>query len=265
MLHKTSVCIDIKVPTTWADLTQPQLAMLYRVMAKVNTDNASRPFTSPEDCSIQSAAQIAMLCIMQWNNLKTVCPYGSGWLIRSKELKVEFTVSIKELTAVAWHMLWIRKIPPAPVRLDTIDGARAVDPDLDDSFTFDNWLSCETLWQVFLVSHEEECLRRMAEILYHKPGIRLREFERLSVFYWWASLKNLCNERYPNFFIPAPASGDDINEDSLRRSMDSQIRALTKGDITKEALVLSMPAHRALTELDALAKEFDDLNTKYKS
>ena len=45
--------------------------------------------------------------------------------------------------------------------------------------------------------------------------------------------------------------------------MDSQIRALTKGDITKEDAVLSMPCHRALTELDALAREYDDLRTKY--
>lgn len=244
-------------------MSQQQLSLLYRTMSKINTANATRPFTSQADFTIQSAAQIALLCILKWNNLKPICPYGQGWLIHSKSLKQEFPLTIQDLTAVAWHMQWIRTIPPFPVRLETIDGARAVDPDLDDSFTFDNWLSCETLWQVFLVSHEEECIRRMAELLYHKPGIRLREFERLSVFYWWASLKNLCNARYPNFFIPSPAGGEEINEDSLRRSMDSQIRALTKGDITKESLVLAMPAHRALTELDALAKEYDELNTKY--
>lgn len=247
-------------------MSQEQLQQLYIIMSKVNTDNFNRPFTSQADFSIQSAAQIALHCILHWNGLKPVCRYGKGWLIRSKALKQEFPVTARELAPVVLHMKWIRDIPPFPVRLESIDGAKAVDADLDDSFTFDNWLSCETLWQVFLVSHEQECIRRMAELLYHKQGIRLRDFELLSVFYWWASLKNLCNTRYPNFFIPAPtAGGEDINEDSLRRSMDSQIRALTKGDITKEALVLSMPAHRALTELDALAREFDELNTKYKS
>ncbi len=45
--------------------------------------------------------------------------------------------------------------------------------------------------------------------------------------------------------------------------MDAQIRALTKGDITKEEHILSLPAHRALTELDALAREYDELNRKY--
>ena len=37
------------------------------------------------------------------------------------------------------------------------------------------------------------------------------------------------------------------------------------GDITKEETILAMPVHRALTELDALAREFDELNRKYPS
>lgn len=258
------LCIDIKVPQSWSDLTQPQLQFLMRVMTKVNAGNFTRPFRSIDDFSVQSAAQMALHCILKWNSLRVVCRYGSGWLIRSKSLRQEFPVSTQQLTAAVMAMLWIRDIPQFPVRLERVDGAKAVDADLDDTFTFDNWLSCETLWQVFLATNEEDCLRRMAELLYHKQGIRLREFERLSVFYWWASLKNLCNARYPNFFTPSPTGGEDVTEDSLRRSMDSQIRVLTKGDISKEALVLSMPAHRALTELDALAKEFEELNAKYK-
>ena len=46
--------------------------------------------------------------------------------------------------------------------------------------------------------------------------------------------------------------------------MNNQIRALTKGDITKEAQVLAMDVWRALTELDAQAKEYDELKRIYK-
>jgi hypothetical protein len=46
--------------------------------------------------------------------------------------------------------------------------------------------------------------------------------------------------------------------------MKAQIRALTKGDITKESTVLKMDTWRALTELDALAREYDEFNRKYK-
>ena len=44
--------------------------------------------------------------------------------------------------------------------------------------------------------------------------------------------------------------------------MDAQIRALTKGDITKEKEILSLDTWRALTELNAQAKEYKQLNTQ---
>ena len=49
----------------------------------------------------------------------------------------------------------------------------------------------------------------------------------------------------------------------LQESMNAQIRALTKGDITKEKEVLHLDTWRALTELDALAKEAEEFNRKY--
>ena len=45
----------------------------------------------------------------------------------------------------------------------------------------------------------------------------------------------------------------------LQESMDAQIRALTKGDVTKEAEVLQLDTWRALTELNAQAKEYEEL------
>jgi hypothetical protein len=41
--------------------------------------------------------------------------------------------------------------------------------------------------------------------------------------------------------------------------MNAQIRALTKGDITKENTVLKMDVWRALTELDAQAADREEL------
>ena len=50
----------------------------------------------------------------------------------------------------------------------------------------------------------------------------------------------------------------------LRQSMNAQIRALTSGDITKEEAVLSMDTWRALTELDAKAKEVENIKRQTK-
>ena len=55
----------------------------------------------------------------------------------------------------------------------------------------------------------------------------------------------------------------DIGEE-LRQAMNAQIRALTGGDITKEAAILQMDCWRALTELDAKAREAEEMRNQLK-
>jgi uncharacterized protein YbjQ (UPF0145 family) len=49
----------------------------------------------------------------------------------------------------------------------------------------------------------------------------------------------------------------------LQEAMNAQIRALTKGDITKEKEILALDTWRALTELDAQAREYDEMKKIY--
>ena len=90
------------------------------------------------------------------------------------------------------------------------------------------------------------------------------------MFYWWASLKEYFSRLFPNFFVPAsaPEDGNLLGNPKpigkqLRDAMNAQNRALTKGDITKEKEVMAMPTQRALTELDALAEEAEEIKRKY--
>lgn len=256
--------LKLTAPKSWQDLTQDQLAFLLRTIAKVNRANIDRAFRSADDFSAQTAAQVAVYCLFYWNGLKVVTPYDDAWLVAHGGR--ECLVRAEDITAATDALAWVAELPSAPIRLDYIDGAKAVDADLDDSFTFDDWLSCETLWQGYQATKSDKILQQMAEVLYRKPGIHLAEHETLSIFYWWAGLKAYCNSMYPNFFQPVgQGSANAPDREMMRRSMDAQIRALTKGDITKEPVVLAMPAHRALTELDALAREYDELNRKYPS
>lgn len=254
--------LNLTAPVSWKDLSDEQLDYLLRTIAKVNRANLNRHFRSVEDFSAQTAAQVAVYCLFKWNSVKVITPYADAWLVTHDGQ--EFIVKAADIAAATAALAWVAELPDSPVRLDNIDGADAVDAELDDSFTFDDWLTCEALWQGYQIANSDKSLSRMAEVLYRKPDIKLREHETLSIFYWWSGLKNLCNRLYPNFFQSAPpGSAAEPDRDTIRRNMDSQIRALTKGDITKEALILEMPAHRALTELDALAREFDELNRKY--
>ena len=54
-----------------------------------------------------------------------------------------------------------------------------------------------------------------------------------------------------------------ISGSRLQEAMDAQIRALTKGDITKESEILALDTWRALTELNAQAKEYQELKAAY--
>ena len=256
--------LNLTAPASWAKLSQDQLEFLLRTIAKVNRENINRPFHSVDDFSAQTAAQVAVYCLFRWNGIKVITPYADSWHVAHDGH--EYLIRASELAAATAHIAWVAELPSAPVRLDCIDGAHAVDAELDDSFSFDDWLTCEALWQGYQVMKSDKFLQQMAEVLYRKPGIKLQEHQTISIFYWWAGLKARCNQLYPNFFQSAEAGATpEPDRDMLRRNMDAQIRALTKGDITKESIILAMPAHRALTELDALAKEYDDLNRKYPS
>lgn len=255
--------LNLQSPTSWGELTQDQLTYLLKAIAVVNRDTIGHSFRSKEDYSAQVAAQVAIRCLLHWNNVRVITPYADVWLLDHEG--IEYLVSPGDLAAATSMLSWMSKLPEVPVRLDHIDGAAAVSADIEEDLSFDDYLACEALWQVWQTTQADSLLRDMAAILYRKEDIVLKDFEYLSIFYWWAGLKNMLSGRYPNFFQVSPVESaiPHVDELTLRRSMDSQIRALTKGDITKEKTILSLPAIRALTELDALAREYEELNRKY--
>lgn len=257
--------INLTVPISWVDLSQDQLRFLLATIAQVGDTNHNTPFASLDDFSAQTSAQVATYCLLKWNNLQFVCPYADGWLLSYGGN--EFCLDAETIASAISALSWINSLPEQPVRLEVVDGANALDADLDSGFSFDDWLSCENLWQHYQISHSEQPLIKMAEILYRKPGIKLSPAEMLGVFYWWAAVKLQASTLYPNFFRPADTTAPETTptHDDIRKGMNAQIRALTKGDITKEEQILAMDASRALTELDALAFEYEELNRKYPS
>ena len=92
--------------------------------------------------------------------------------------------------------------------------------------------------------------------------MRLSEGELLSVFLWYASMKNRFAVSFPQFFGKV---GDNVDAEppDMVEVMNAEIRALTGGDITKENQVLSMDCWRALTELNEKARETQEYNGKY--
>lgn len=257
--------IKVNVPTKWSELSQEQLRFLLSAIVHVQKANKPISFKSKEAFASNTAAQVATLCLLKWADIKVVTPYDDGFLMEHGG--DEFFMAAETMAAAISPLSWTNDIPEIPVRIEHIDGASAAPADISTNFSFDSWLSCENFWQAYQSSNDDKWLQRMAEILYSKKDISIDETEALGIFYWWASIKIMVSDMFPNFFKPSDTG--DAQEppsfDDMRRSVDSQIRALTKGDITKEQEVLSMDAMRALTELDAQAREYDEINKKYPS
>ena len=250
--------INLIAPQGWRDMSQEQLADMLKVMVYVNA------ITIGKESGSHIASMATLLCLLRWNGIGIVSPHGDGWILQRKGVEPFFATS-EELAAASSLIGWIAAAPTAPVRIDRIGEAVAASPDLDDGTSFDTWLTCEVLWQQYQANQDPRLLRSRSERLYNGETLKAEQWQLLGVWYWWAGVKALCNALYPNFFKQSNAEQSELtaNSETIRRNMDSQIRALTKGDITKEDAVLAMPCHRALTELDALAREYDELNRKY--
>lgn len=249
--------LSISLPTSWSELSQRQLRQVFMALAGV----------APHQW-MQAAAR----CVLRWGGFRIVCPYGRYYLISIRNAKritrnatpPTLIMDTQEFTFACLTLEWMSTVPDTPMRIDSIDGAVAMPEDPTDVMTFEQWLACENYYQGYHATQDNSLLREMAAILYRKPDIRISPSEEISIFYWWAALKGLISDRFPNFFKPvSPQSAQPPTQDDILISVNSQIRALTRGDITKEAQILEMSAARALTELDAQAREYGELNKKF--
>lgn len=172
-----------------------------------------------------------------------------------------------QITFAARQLAFLENFAPKPVRISVICGASAVAADLQ-TVPFEDYLACENYYQGFLHTQSMECLAEMAHLLYPKLSdkVCLEKAEQLSVFYWFASVKANFTRMFPHFFTNIPqeksnllGSAESNVGEELRQAMNAQIRALTGGDITKEATILQMDCWRALTELDTKAREAEEV------
>ena len=242
---------DFRVPAGWEDLSEKQLRLLYRTMAAATSRDEAK-----------------LLFLFRINGIRTLGRQPDGrWLLQAGRLF--FEISPLQLAEVCASLDWIEGFPEYPVRFSRIALRRAKAPDLED-VSFEDWLILDNLYQGYMATRDDSMLDDMSEALYGRR-MRLTQTERLSVFFWMASVKALFARRWPNFLRPAEQpeqSGPEPLAAPRQSAQDAyltQIRALTKGDLTKRDRILSLPCHIALAELDALAREYEEFNSKHKS
>jgi len=241
--------IDLKFPTDWAQLTQPMLLHIYTCIA-----------------AGYAPQEIKACALMRWNKLQVLCEEEDHTYLIQKDHK-KYRVSSQKMAQLLPMLDYLTQMPSTPIRLEEIKGHQALPADFQE-VPFEMFIMCDNLYQGYIHMHLPSIMEELAALLYsaHEP-IHLTKAQEVSIFYWWTALKGYLSRRFPHFLSSAPADGSALGSDLYRRlsdSMNAQIRALTKGDITKEKEVLSMDTWRALTELDAQSKEYQDLKQIYK-
>lgn len=254
--------IDLTVPQGWHELSDKQLRYAFELIAK--------GFTSDE---------IKTLCLFRWSGLSVRHRHNAEFSAGAERQagyvcklgKRSFVVTALQIAEIIPALDWLDTIPPLPVCISRIGRYRPFAADFSE-VAFEKFIICDNLYQGYLATQRDDLLDQLASILYlSKPStinskLRLTAAERTSVFYWFASVKGLFARQYPNFFQTATLPDNLLGGSRLptgaqiQQAVNTMIRALTKGDITKEREILSLDTHRALTELDAQAKEYQELN-----
>lgn len=245
----------ISLPSDWLSLSDRQLLFFFRLLS--------------HDLQIE---EVLTVCLFKWADLRLLCRTANGsYLVKQRHRpKQEATLTLQQIQSATAALDYLRSFPSFPIRITKIGKARPLEADFQ-RIPFATFISCDNYYQGFLQTKDEERLKELTQLLY--PGIKPRSLTPpilYCAFYWFASLKQYFARLFPHFLQPIPAEEQNLLGytppigEMLRQSMNAQIRALTGGDITKEDAVLSMDTWRALTELDAKAKEAEDIKRQTK-
>ena len=244
---------NITLPTSWVELSDKQLHLIYSLFARD-----------------LSSSEVKTLCLMKWNGLKVLSqlPDKRFLIKREKEVVPLSTRQIQQATSV---LDFLDSFAPMPVRIERIGKYHALPADFE-KVPFEEFLFVENLFQGYLNTQSDELLLQMAQVLYASDHVKLDKAQLIGIFYWMASLKQYFAGLFPNFYKPASTnsggnllgSGQPDIYRQLRESTNAMIRALTGGDITKEAAIMKMDTWRALTELDAKAREVEEFRKAAK-
>lgn len=266
---KTKITIDIRVPRSWTECTRRQYRWLLRMLGREQQ---------------MLTIELKTLAFIRFSGIRILSRNSTLTSFLMQKDKTIFDVDPETFSRWLVHVDWILYPPRHPWRPDRLAWGRTKDTTLQD-VDFDTYLQLENLYQGFLHTTDTGLLLQMARLLVPRRWRPFRQWELLAVFNWYASIKEHFSRLYPSFYIPAGASVAQPSESGslseglcesacesgssniytrLRQAVDAQIRALTKGDITREAEILAMPCHRALTELNAQAREYQELQAKTK-
>ena len=250
--------LHLTCPRSWAEMTQEQLRYALHVIG----------------CGMYSSVEGRTLMLIRFTGIEVLNRTAGGWTcairtnIEGKERPKRhfFFLQSWQLQDFIKQLEYVDSYETMNVRLESIQGFMAVDP-LLHRVMFKDYLNMEKYYQGYLATKEEKYALGLARLLYpdgrYAAGVGidcLDDAELTNCIMWFSYVKKQFSKLFRHFFKPAPEGGKTVD---WLEQMNAQIRALTDGDITKERTVLDADCWRALTELDAKAREAEEFRKKY--
>ena len=177
-------------------------------------------------------------------------------------------ISAEDVALEIRNLNWIFQPLARPWRPKKIAGRRPLPADLRD-IPFGQFLAIQNLFSGYIITKRRDILAQLINEI--SSGWRtcrsVSDRDELALLMWLAAVNNKNAADFPFLFSSSSEDNslaDDAapSPDKIRDSMNAQIRALTKGDITKEKRILEISVDRALTELNAIAREAAELKSK---
>lgn len=263
--------IDLYAPTAWRKMTQHQLRYVLTLLSMWESLDRVKTYMLIRLSGIHIVGYTERVSHDQQQGYS--CWFRPAWW----KPRRWFTLEAWQVESMVRQFDFIDPFDGMDVRLERIHGCRAVD-DILDHYSFGDYLMAEQYYQLAVSSGKPEMIDRLATFLYirtkhygflwlkkrevHHSHLPLSPAEQMGTLRWFAHVKSVFAERWPHFFRRVDADIEEMDID-LIGAMDVQIRALTGGDITKEAVIKQLPCWRALTELNEKAREAREFHEKY--
>lgn len=255
------------LPTAWGKLTQGQLRDVLIMLAKA----------LPID---MVKARLAL----RWTHTTIVRRMATAqgeqpaWIAIKAEQggkRLAFRITGEQLTSIYNQLDFIGYPERCGVRLERLaSGEQAADAALH-GFPLRRYILADRAYSLYLDTHNQGQALRLVRLLYD-GATNATPAEQLGAVIWFAYVKRQFARRW-NYLYKAPSETDTeegepaatakrtyFDPQAHQDQADAMVRALTGGDITKEPTVFDTDVWRALTELNAKAREAQQLKGKWK-
>ena len=258
-----TVTINLTAPTSWREMSQEQLRYVFDLMAIEQEPTAIKTYM-----------------LIYFCGLHVIRHTRFGWkfwtMVDGKKRVIYLSTS--EIQGFVHQFDYIDQVEDMDCRLDAVCGLHAADPLLQQGVNFNEYLHAEKYYQIFVETQNMEYIDNLAQWLYHDShrraagygdavddkgrtieDVTLTPGERVGTLLWFVHVKRVMARAFPHFFKRTVVEDGQPEHVDFMELYNIQLRALTGGDVTKESTVLGLECWRALTELDAKAREAEEL------